>query len=187
VKQVILIGDSIRMGYQEVVRQALANIAEVWAPEENGGNSRNVLAHLQEWVLARRVDVVHINCGLHDLKVEFGATARAVPVEEYEARVRAILAQLISRQVIWATTTPVNQCWHHANKEFDRFEADVVEYNRAALRVTTELGVPTDDLDGIVMAAGRDDVLRPDGVHYAEAGYRLLGQAVAAAIRARLM
>jgi len=47
-KLVVLVGDSIRMGYQAEVATRLADIAEVWGPEENGGNSANLLklAHL---------------------------------------------------------------------------------------------------------------------------------------------
>ena len=47
---IVLIGDSIRMGYQDHVASELAGRAEVWVPEENGGDSRNVLAHLDQWV-----------------------------------------------------------------------------------------------------------------------------------------
>ena len=72
-KKVILIGDSIRMGYQPTVQQALLNQAHVWVPQENGGTSTNVLAHLDEWILSHRPDIVHLNCGLHDLKTEFAA------------------------------------------------------------------------------------------------------------------
>ena len=38
-KAVILIGDSIRMGYQETVREQLGGRAGVWGPAENGGTS----------------------------------------------------------------------------------------------------------------------------------------------------
>ena len=69
--KVILIGDSIRMGYQEVVWHELSDIADVWAPMENGGNSENVLNHMETWVLSRTPDIVHLNCGLHDIKKEF--------------------------------------------------------------------------------------------------------------------
>ena len=47
-KRIVLIGDSIRMGYQEKVHEQLADWADVWAPEENGGDSEKVLAHLDE-------------------------------------------------------------------------------------------------------------------------------------------
>ncbi len=78
---IVLIGDSIRMGYQEVVRRELGGVAEVWGPEENGGNSENVLAHLEDWALSRSPDVIHVNCGLHDLRKEFGATEAAIPLK----------------------------------------------------------------------------------------------------------
>ena len=78
-KTIVLIGDSIRMGYQEKVREQLADWAYVWVPEENGGTSENILAHLDKWVLSRRADVVHINCGLHDIKKEFDQDTASFP------------------------------------------------------------------------------------------------------------
>ena len=182
----LLIGDSIRMGYQETVGRELAGAAEVWGPAENGGHSGNVLAHLQEWALSKPAAVIHVNCGLHDLKREFGAGRTAIPVDQYEANVRQILQVLLCQtqaRVIWATTTPVNERWHHERKGFDRFEADVELYNRVARRVARELGVRVDDLFAVVMEAGRDRLLGPDGVHFTPEGYQRLGQAVAAAIR----
>ncbi len=185
-KQIILIGDSIRIGYQDVVRRELGARAQVWTPDENGRDSRNVRAHLDAWLIARQPAVVHLNCGLHDLKREFGASTYQVPRAEYATNVRHILerAQRETRaHIIWATTTPVNQAWHHANKEFDRFEVDVVAYNETAGAIACELGIAIDDLYAVVTRAGRDDLLLPDGVHYQPAGYELLGQSVAQAIQ----
>ncbi len=182
---VMLVGDSIRMGYQDYLRHALRDLAEVSAPDENCENSRKVLARLSSWIGNRRPDLIHVNCGLHDLRREFGASQNAVPLDEYAANVRAILTQAAaqSSRVVWATTTPVNYAWHHANKEFDRFEEDVAAYNRAALAVAGELGLAVDDLGAAITAAGRDRLLLPDGVHYLEEGYALLGRTAAAMIR----
>jgi lysophospholipase L1-like esterase len=80
----------------------------------------------------------------------------------------------------------VNEVWHHARKPFDRFEADVRAYNAVAVGVARELGVPVNDLFARVMEAGRDPWLLPDGVHFTDAGYRRLGQAVAAKIARHL-
>jgi len=185
-KQIILIGDSIRLGYQDVVRRELGAYANVWTPDENGRDSRNVLAHLDEWLIARQPDLAHINCGLHDLKREFGATTHQVPRDEYALNVRQILtrAQRETRaRIIWATTTPVNQAWHHANKEFDRFEADIVAYNETANAIARELGVVINDLNAVIPPAGRDALLLPDGVHFQPAGYERLGKTVAEFIR----
>lgn len=181
-KAVTLIGDSIRIGYQDAVRRLLAGRAEVWGPTENGGTSQNVLAHLDEWVVALNPDVVHVNCGLHDLRREFGQTESAIPLKQYVANVRAILTRLRSETqaaVVWASTTPVNEEWHHRNKSFDRFEADVVAYNSAAGQVAREVGVPVNDLFAVVPPKDRDTLLQPDGVHFKPAGYALLGESVA--------
>jgi lysophospholipase L1-like esterase len=188
-KTAILIGDSIRMGYQPTVEKLLDGQAQVWGPKENGGTSANVLAHLDEWVLSRNPDILHLNCGLHDMKTEFGATTQNVPLEQYEANLRQIFNRIVAQetiQLIWAATTPVNEGWHHARKPFDRFEADVLAYNTVAQQVVAAYGVPVNDLYQTVMNAGRDQHLTPDGVHFSPEGYALLGQAAAEAIQVYL-
>jgi len=184
--EVILIGDSIRMGYQTFVQEELGSSANVWAPEPNGGTSENVLAHLDEWILSRTPDLVHLNCGLHDLRKAFDTGEVSVPLDAYRANVEQILSQIQDRTnagIIWATTTPVNEQWHHENKGFDRFEADVLEYNRVSVEIAQRLGIQVNNLYAVVMTAGRDALLGQDGVHFKEEGYLLLGKAVAAAIR----
>ena len=178
---IVLIGDSIRMGYQDHVASQLAGRAEIWVPKENGGDSRNVLAHLDQWVLTRQPDLVHINCGLHDLKRAFGAESE-VPLAEYEGNVRQILQRLqreLNGAVVWATTTPVDETWHHQNKGFDRLEADVEAYNAAARAVAEDISVPIDDLFAVVQQEGKARLLTQDGVHFTEEGSHLLGRVVA--------
>ena len=185
-KQVVLIGDSIRMGYQPIVEAALKGLAEVWGPKENGGDSSNVLAHLDEWVIERQPDIVHMNAGLHDIKRPFGARTNQVPIERYREHLNAIFRRVgegTTAILIWAKTTPVNEHWHHERKGFDRFEADVEAYNGAAVDLARRSGVPVDDLCRAVLEGGRDRVLADDGVHFTARGYNLLGKAVAQCIR----
>lgn len=184
-RKAVLIGDSIRAGYQDTVREQLRGAVEIWEPAENGGNSRNVLAHLDAWAISRSPDVIHINCGLHDLRRQFGQDDPAVPLQEYGENVRAILTRLQSETdatVLWASTTPVNEVWHHNKKRFDRFEADVDAYNAAARGIACELGIQINDLFSVVRKVGRDNLLQPDGVHFIPAGCALLGKHVADAI-----
>lgn len=188
-KRVTLIGDSIRMGYQDYVQSELADVAEIWGPVENGGDSRNVLAHLEEWIGRREADLVHVNAGLHDIKTPFDSTERQVCEAEYETNIRKILSRAMdatSGRVVWAMTTPVNYERHHETKGFDRFEEDVVARNTIAKRVCIELGVQVNDLYGLVMRHGRDRMLVADGVHYAPEAYAALGHAVAGTIRGLL-
>ena len=186
VKSAVLIGDSIRLGYQAHVVAELSDQVEIWAPEQNGGDSRNVLAHLDEWVLEHAPDLVHVNCGLHDLKRAFGAET-SVPLEEYAANVRQLLTCLQSEiAVVWAQTTPVDEHLHHQNKGFDRFESDVEAYNAAARSVVKELNVPIDDLFAVIECEGKGRLLTQDGVHFTDYGSQILGGAVAACLRHHL-
>lgn len=183
-KNIILIGDSIRTGYQPSVISALQGEANVWGPEENGGTSRNVLEHLDEWVFSRPSDIVHLNCGLHDLvrlSDENVAEHHRVPLDEYERNVHEILSriQATGKLVVWATITPVRGI----TQGFVRHEGDVEIYNGAALRVVQQLTVPINDLGRTVHELGRDIILLPDGVHYSPKGSEQLGQAVAAYLR----
>lgn len=185
-KKLTLIGDSIRIGYQQTVHQMLSDEYEIWQPAENGGNSRNVLSHLDEWLINQHADVIHINCGLHDLRKEYGSDVPAITLEEYEENLRIIFTRVkseTSAKIIWASTTPVNQKWHHETKGFDRFEADVDAYNEVANRVATEMNISIDDLYTVVVAAGRDNIILPDGVHFTPDGYNILGNAVAEFIK----
>jgi lysophospholipase L1-like esterase len=188
-RRVVLVGDSIRMRYEGVVHAELRGIAEVWGPAQNGEDSEKVLRHLDEWVLSRNPDIVHINCGLHDLKRPTGSDRPSVPIERYRANVRTILDRIqkgTHSLLIWATTTPVNELWHKQRKGFERAEGDVVLYNRAAMEVAKELQVEIDDLYSVVMQARRDLYLNEDGVHLTPAGSYLLGRAVAGCIRTHL-
>ena len=190
-KHVVLIGDSIRMGYELIVRAELTGQAEVSGPKDNGRNSQNILDHLDEWVLTKDFDLLHINCGLHDLAQPRDTQAPAIPLDCYERNVREILKRILGHggigKVIWATTTPVNEKWHHENKGFDRHEADVEAYNAGAMKVTGELQVTVNDLNAVITEAQRDQHLTKDGVHFTEAGYELLGKAVAEFIRPFLL
>lgn len=184
-KQVVLIGDSIRIGYQPFVEGALDGRLSVWGPEDNGGDSRNVLSRFDEWVIGRKPDVLHINCGLHDIKKEFGAGEAQVPFDEYVTNIETILARALAEtdaKVIWAQTTPVNEEWHHDQKGFDRFEADVDAINRAATKICGKLGVQVNNLYHAIVEGGRDELLVDDGVHFRPEGSERLGDAVVAAI-----
>src|SRR5512139_917141 len=181
-KHVILIGDSIRHGYKDIVARELAGIAEVWSPEANCRDSVSVLVGLHGWVLTRPANVVHVNCGLHDLKtIVYDGRDNVVPVEYYRRNVWQILKTLrdhTQAKVIWATTTPVIQARAHAahagSRDFDRYEDDVVAYNQAAMQTSRELGVPVNDLYSVVTNGGKDRLLRPDGVHFTPEGCELL-------------
>ncbi len=133
---VVLVGDSIRLGYAPVVAEKLKDAAEIVSTPENGGDSANVLKHLDEWVIRRHPDVVHFNAGLHDLKTDRKTGEKQVNLDEYQRNLAAIVRRLereTSARLVFATTTPIVDERHKARPgTFDRTEADVLAYNRAA-------------------------------------------------------
>lgn len=184
--KVTLIGDSIRLGYQPLVAEKLAESAEVWGPVNNGGDSRNVLKHLDEWMTQRPADVIHLNCGLHDLKV--GDGNHQVPLEEYVDNLKQIVERLAGTgaRLIWATTTPVIDERHQRVKEFARYNTDVQTYNAAALEVinSAPIFIGVNDLYKVIIENDVEKCIVDDGVHMSDFGNEILSDKVAAALDA---
>lgn len=181
-KKITLIGDSIRMAYQPTVVKKLEGRCEVWGPVENGGTSRNVVSHLDEWCIVRAADVIHVNCGLHDLKRMGDMTQNTVPLSEYAENIRRILERLTREtraRIVWAATTPVIDEWHLRVKKFARRQEEVLAYNAAAASAAVSLGVETHDLHAVIWNAVPEKCLQPDGVHMNPTGNELLAAAVA--------
>jgi lysophospholipase L1-like esterase len=178
--RVVLIGDSIRIGYAPLVAKQLAGKAIVVSEKANGEDSGNVLRNLDEWVIKEKPDVVHINAGLHDLKLKDGSYQ--VPLAEYEQNLKTILERIrkeTNAKVLFATTTPIVDNLHAQRKAgFDRFEADVRKYNIAAVSVMKLAGVPINDLHQVVESGGGPTLMNSDGTHYTPEGYARLAAAV---------
>ncbi len=185
-ERILIIGDSISIGYTPPVADALAGEAEVVHNPGNGGDSANVLANLPDYLdAAGGAGVVLLNCGLHDIKREFGSDRRQVPLKDYRMNLAEIVSQIKYRTLplLWATTTPVIHARHHATKGFDRFEKDVEAYNAAAAEIAAAAEVPVCDLNAAVEAAGRESCIGDDGVHMTDEGNRVLAAKVVQCLR----
>ena len=106
--KVVLIGDSIRMGYQPLV-VAKSPASDVWGPVQNCRHS--VWAHdrFLEWVTEQEPDVVHVNFGIHDA-VLLPDGEHQILLPQYRLCLRRFIdkvASLGKTQMIWATTTPM--------------------------------------------------------------------------------
>ena len=168
------------MGYAPFVAKLLDGKAIVVSPKPNGEDSRNVLRNLADWIIKEKPDVVHINAGLHDLKVK--DQSYQVPIIEYEKNLKTILERIqkeTSATVIFATTTPILDNLHAQRKAgFDRRETDVQKYNTVAMAVMQQAGVPINDLHKLVEEGGKEKLLLGDGTHYTQEGYEMLATAV---------
>ena len=185
-RSVLIIGDSISMGYTPAVAALLADRAEVVHNPGNGGDSDNVAAHLQAWLKEVPGEVVHFNCGLHDVKCHPDPPRLQVPLERYRQNLSAIVQRLgrTGAALVWASSTPVVED-RHARRGcgFDRFNRDVEAYNAAAEGVVTGAGIHVNDLHAAVVAAGAETLIGADGVHMTEEGSQMLARAVAECVR----
>ncbi len=184
---VLVIGDSISMqgGYLPALVERLEPRYRVLHNLGNGGDSANVLRHLERWVSTDPPDIIHFNCGLHDIKFDRTRKARQVPPETYEYNLRQLVRFLKTQthaRLVFGLTTPVNDEWHRAKKSFDRREVDVQRYNAIARTVMSEAGIPVNDLHKVIVEFGADACLREDGVHMKKRANELLAEAVASAI-----
>ena len=187
--RVLLIGDSISIGYTPSVRAHFTGRANIHRPAENCGPTVLGLARLDSWLGDGPWAVIHFNFGLHDLKYldEHGTYVTpdrghvVANPEQYAQNLRAIVARLrrTGARLIFATTTPV------PSGALGRVEGSEQAYNSAALRVMQELGVTVDDLGGYARAH-QAEIQLPHDVHYTPAGYTALGNLVAEAIEKSL-
>jgi dienelactone hydrolase/lysophospholipase L1-like esterase len=180
--RIVLIGDSIRLGYAPLVAERLKGRAVVVSPSANGGDSGNVLKHLEEWVIREKPQVVHLNCGLHDLKLDKQTKKHQVELGPYEANLREIVSRIRKETqavIVCANTTPIHDQRHGGRgANFDRFQADVERYNAAAESIMREAGVPVHDLHWLVQRNDPEKMLLRDGTHYTPEGYARLAEAV---------
>lgn len=185
----LLIGDSIRLHYQDHVARLLRPAGiDVAGPAVNCGTSQHILAHIDAWLAESGPDIVHLNCGLHDLRRDPTSDAPEVALDAYSANLDAIVCRITASgaRVAWASSTPIDEARHNATRFSRRYARDVTAYNEAARSIAERRGLPVNDLGVVVEAAGAGVLLGTDGVHLTPRGYQELGEAVAAFLRPRL-
>ena len=105
--RVLLIGDSISIGYTLATRKLLEGKANVHRIPTNGGPTVKGLENIDAWLGDGKWNVIHFNWGLHDLKF-MDDGKRQVPIDEYEKNLGALVARLkkTGAKLVWAATTP---------------------------------------------------------------------------------
>lgn len=185
--RVLLIGDSISIGYTLHVREMLQGKANVHRPfisptkVWNCGPTTRGLESLDKWLGDKPWDVIHFNFGLHDLKyvdengkmVDSARGRQLVPVDQYRENLEAIIKKLqkTQAQLIFATTTPVPA------GTSGRVAGDEAKYNQAALEVMKKHHIAVDDLCAHAVKK-LDKIQRPRNVHFTDQGYQYLAEQV---------
>ena len=180
--RVLLIGDSISIGYTLPVRELLKGKANLHRIPTNGGPTITGLEKLKSWLGDGKWDVIHFNWGLHDLKF-MDSGKQQVPLADYEKNLRELVKQLkaTGAKLIWCATTPVPD----ADMKPPRKNADVIAYNAVAKKIMTENGIAIDDLYAFALQK-LSAIQRPANVHFTDEGSKVLAKQVVASIEAAL-
>ena len=185
--RVLLIGDSISIGYTLPTRALLEGKVNLHRIPTNGGPTIKGLEQIDTWLGKKKWDVIHFNWGLHDLKYmgpngenlfpkEKGGKVQ-VPIQEYEKNLERLVVRMkkTNAKLIWRNTTPVPP----GSK--GRYVGDSIKYNAAAARVMIRHGIPTHAL--FTMSKKRmKEIMLPANVHYTKDGSEVLGGDVAMVI-----
>ena len=160
-KNILLIGDSIRSGYDKYVKESFENVANVFYPSENCRFAQYILRSLHMWterMEAKDFDVIHWNAGLWDTIRSYGDEC-LTPIDVYVAfleriqnRIEKIYPNAIS---IFATSTPVIESGYIEDFEM-RYNADVERYNQAAVEALSKHGVIINDLYALLRDVPKD-------------------------------
>ena len=183
--RVLLIGDSISIGYTPPTRALLKGKVNLARIPTNGGPTTRGLSELDKWLSKGKWDVIHFNWGLHDLKyiddkaklVAPPKGKQQVPPTQYEKNLIELVTRLkkSGAKLIFATTTPVPQ------GAGGRIKGDAAKYNAIAVKVMKAHGVTVNDLYSFILPKLKTHQ-RPRNVHFLPQGSQALASEVAANI-----
>jgi acyl-CoA thioesterase-1 len=173
VPRVLLIGDSISIGYTIPVRKQLQGKANVFRPPTNCEYTGYGLKNLKSWLGTGHWDVIHFNWGIWDTHMldAKGALVRdeskeAGPMhirylpEEYGKNLSELLdiLQSTGAKLIWASATPI------MSRSGARFE-DIPIRNAVAAKIMEARKIPINDLYSYTLPYVKE-WQKPDQVHF---------------------
>ena len=168
-KNVLLVGDSIRIGYDKSVKASLEGIANVVFPAENCKFAAYLLRYFHEYKKAllkdEDVDVVHFNAGLWDCLRLLGEDPHT-PIDFYAYYIERLCIRIKkvcpNAKVIFATSTKVIS--EKMLPGFKRYNEDIEAYNKVAIDIVKKYGFEVNDL--YTLSTKVPEEAHSDAVHY---------------------
>ena len=193
--RVLLVGDSISIGYTVGVREALAGKANVLRIPTNAGHTGMGLAGLPKWLDEKngKWDVIHFNWGLWDLcyrnpksknqgrrdKVHGKQTHTP---EQYAANLEKIVEVLKGTgPSSFLPPPPLSLKGKRA-----KVVGDDVLFNKKSVEVMQRHNIPVNDLHALMAPVLEKYIVKKGDVHFKPEGSKKLAAQVAKAIEAAL-
>lgn len=191
--KVLIIGDSISIGYFPYVKKELSDVAVLTHNPGNAKFTENGLEKIRQWLGAEKWDVIQFNWGLWDLAYRMGegknrkgrdkknGTLTATP-EEYAENLDSLVQILKSThaRLIFVTTTYVPE------HEPGRYTKDVKKYNEIAKKIMRANGVLINNIYAKSKKIHKKYGLGESNVHYTKKGYEHLARYVSRVLRKEL-
>lgn len=190
---VLIIGDSISIGYTPFVKESLKDKAEVFHHKGNARFTANGLEKLDSWLGDTKWDVIQFNWGLWDLCYRHSESkvqgerdkingVLTTSLEEYQSNLEELVLKLeqTKAQLIFVTTTMV------PDNEAGRFAEDVDKYNAVALDLMKKHGIKVNNLNKLSHKVHPKCGKGNDNVHYSKEGYEKLSKQIVKIIKKEL-
>lgn len=178
--KVLIIGDSISLGYTPYVIEMLKDKADVEHNKDpnNAAAARGGLKHLDGWLKGKKYDVIHCNWGLWDINRRVNGKRNnkgkiATSPEAFEKRLTKIIKRLkkTKAKLIFANITHVTGGW-------GRRKGDDVEYNKIIEKVMKANDVEINDLNKLTAAFSSKLYKSKGNVHFTAEGYKKIAKQV---------
>jgi lysophospholipase L1-like esterase len=204
---VLILGDSISIGYTLPVRKLLLKKANVYRPmnakntaPDNCGNTKMGLRNLKRWIDTKRIggkkwDVIHFNWGLWDINRRIPHNQDNTGIrdkikgtisfteKEYAENLEKIIEILkkTDAKLIWGNTSFVPK------GEEGRVMGDEIKYNAAAAKVMKKHHIPINDIHRLTSQFESSLFRGPGDVHYKDAGSQKIAKQVVEQINKALV
>lgn len=147
----------------------------------NAGDSEMVMKYLaEENKNNTKYEILVINCGLHDVRVDRILNKIQVKLEDYKMNLTKIieLSTSMANKTIWVGLTPVIDEIHNSRKEGPlRYNKTVHSYDLAAKIIMDQYNIPCIDMYNFTKNLGTD--IYSDHVHFKTKIRKLQGKFIA--------
>ena len=189
-KKVLLLGDSIRMGYDDYVKEELKE-CEVYYDAEDNGRFITYTIWMFNQLNAKYgpFDVVHFNNGYWDMNREGPNGEPQTPVKDYIINLKRLIDLVRSTKAIpiFATSTPIYDTpIQDGDYQATNYKNEwVLEYNKAAVELMKQEGVMVNDLYALMEKEERCGKCY-DSLHLTEDNYKKCAKQVSDYVRKAL-
>lgn len=184
--KILIIGDSISIGYTPFVQEKLDSKALVFHNAGNAQHTGTGIKKIEEWIGDENWDVIQFNWGLWDLcyrhpnsKVQGNRDkvngTITYTLEDYASNLDSLVRILKSKtdaKLIFVTTSYVPE------NEAGRFQRDAKQYNKAAKKIMKKHSVIVNDIYKKSREIHQEFGKGNDDVHYQNEGYQALGSII---------